>query len=193
MAIFLILAPFGAFAMLTLVTSAKLSLFAGAAVALATVIYDLSRGKQAKLLAMGSVILFSVLGGYLTFIDSSLSTPAVRLAVDCGVLAISLLSIAFRFPFTLQYGREQVDAEIAKLPGFRRANYIITWVWTAAFVAMVIANVLMIYIPGLPLWAGLAIALAARNGAALFTKWYPKHRQAIAAKRTLPGAMISAS
>jgi hypothetical protein len=193
MAIFLILAPFGVFAMLTLVTTASLSLFAGAATAFATVIYDLSRGKQTKLLATGSVILFTALGCYLTFIDSSLSTPAVRLLVDCGVLAISLLSIAFRFPFTLQYGREQVDAETAKLPGFRQANYIITWVWTAAFVAMVIANVLMIYIPGLPLWASLAIALAARNGAVLFTKWYPKHRQEIAAKRALSGAMISAS
>jgi hypothetical protein len=193
MATFLILAPFGAFAMLTLLTTAKISLFAGAATALATVIYDLARGKQIKLLATGSVFLFTALGCYLTFIDSSLSTPTVRVAVDSGVLAISLLSIAFRFPFTLQYGREQVDAEIAKLPGFRRANYIITWVWTAAFVAMVIANVLTIYLPGLPLWAGLALALAARNGAALFTRWYPKHRMAVAAKSALPCDMVSAS
>jgi hypothetical protein len=80
-----------------------------------------------------------------------------------------------------------------QLPGFRQANYIITWVWTAAFLAMVIANVLTIYLPGLPLWAGLAIALAARNGAALFTKWYPKHLCEIAAKRALPGVMIAAS
>ncbi len=193
MAIFLILAPFGAFAALTLMTSVSASLFAGAGVALATVIHDLIRGSSIKILAGGSAILFGALGCYVTFIDSSWSTSTARLAVDSGVLVISLLSIAFRFPFTLQYAREVVDAETSKLPGFMNANYIITWVWTAAFMLMVIANVLMIYIPGLPLWAGIAIALAARNCAALFTKWYPRHRRAMAAKQALPGAAVSAS
>jgi hypothetical protein len=193
MAVFLILAPFGAFAALTLLTSVSASLFASAAVALATILYDLLRGNSIKLLASGSVILFGVLGCYVSFIDSSWSTPTVRLAVDSGVLVISLLSIAFRFPFTLQYARELVDAETSKLPGFMNANYIITWVWTAAFMLMVIANILTIYVPGLPFWAGIAIALAARNSAALFTKWYPKHRRAMAAKQALPGAVVSAS
>ena len=193
MMIFLILAPFGAFAALMLVTSAAISLFASAGVAAATIAYDLSRGGSVKILAMGSVILFSALGCYITFVDSSWSSPTVRLAVDSGVLAIALLSIVARFPFTLQYALEVVDAETRKLPGFTRANYIITWAWTAAFLLMVIINVAMIYLPGLPLWAGLAIALVARNGAALFTKWYPKHRRAKAAKESLPGAMIQAS
>ena len=193
MAVFLILAPFGAFAALTMMTSVSVSLFAGAGVALATVVHDLIRGSSIKILAGGSVILFGALGGYVTFIDSSWSTPTVRLAVDSGVLVISLLSIAFRFPFTLQYAREVVDVETSKLPGFMNANYVITWVWTAAFVLMVIANVLMIYIPGLPFWAGIAIALAARNSAALFTKWYPKHRRAMAAKQALHGAVVPAS
>ncbi len=193
MAMFLLLAPFGAFATLTLVTSASISLFAAASVALATIVYDLARGSSIKLLAAGSMILFAALGCYVTFVDPGLRTPAVRLAVDSGVLAMALLSIVLRFPFTLQYAREIVDAETAKRPGFRRANYIITWAWTAAFVLMVIANVLMIYIPGLPLWAGLAIAMAARNSAAIFTKWYPKHRREQTARQALAGAMISAS
>lgn len=193
MIVFLILAPFGAFATLTLLTSVSISLFASAGVALATVIYDLIRGFQIKILAAGSVILFGALGCYVSLIDSSWSTPTIRLAVDGGVLAIALLSIAFRFPFTLQYAREVVDTETAKLPGFMQANYIITWAWTAAFVLMVAANVLMIYIPGLPLWVGIAIAVAARNSAALFTKWYPNHRRAMAAKQAPPGAVASAS
>ena len=33
----------------------------------------------------------------------------------------------------LQYALEEVDAETAKLPGFMKANYIITWAWTGAF------------------------------------------------------------
>ncbi len=197
MMIFLILAPFGAFAGLMLVTSSTVSLFASAGVAAATIAYDVARGGSVKILAIGSAILFSALGCYVTFIDSSWSSPAIRLAVDSGVLVIALLSIAARFPFTLQYAREVVDAETTRSPGFLQANYIITWAWTAAFLLMVIINVAMIYLPGLPLWAGLAIALAARNSAALFTKWYPRHRREKAAKQklsqNLSRGMISAS
>ncbi|MDE2603285.1 MAG: hypothetical protein KGL62_13090 [Bradyrhizobium sp.] len=189
----LILAPFVAFAGLTMVASAPVSLFAAAAVALATIVYDLSRGGSVKILASGAAILFVALGCYLTFIDASWSTPSVRLAVDSGVLAIALLSIVLRYPFTLQYAREVVDIETARLPGFMRANYIITWAWTAAFLLMVIANVLMIYLPGLPLWAGIAIALAARNSAVLFTKWYPKRRLARMAQQAVPCPVIKAS
>jgi hypothetical protein len=58
------------------------------------------------------------------------------------------------------------------------ANYIITWAWTGAFLAMMLANVLMIYGPGVPLWAGIAIVFAARNSAVYFTKWYPQYRKA---------------
>src|ERR1700742_3801603 len=169
MMIILVLAPFGVFATLMLVTSATVSLFAGAGVAAATIAYDVARGGSIKMIAVGSLLLFAALGGYIAFVDSSWSSPAVRLAVDSGVLAIALLSIAIRFPFTLQYAREMVDSETRKLPGFIQANYVITWVWTAAFLLMVLSNILMIYLPGLPLWAGLAIALAARNSAAFFT------------------------
>lgn len=88
------------------------------------------------------------------------------------------MSLAIRYPFTLQYALEMVDAETAKLPGFIKANYIITWAWTLAFVAMMAGNILMIYLPSLPLWAGVAIAFAARNCAGYFTKWYPEYRKA---------------
>jgi hypothetical protein len=193
MMVFLILAPFGAFATLMMLTSATISLFAGAGVAAATIAYDVIRGGSIKMLAVGSLILFNALGCYIAFVDSSWSSPTVRLAVDGGVLVIALASILLRFPFTLQYAREIVDAETRKMPGFLHANYVITWAWTAAFVLMVIVNLLMIYLPNLPLWAGIAIALAARNSAAYFTKWYPKHRREMAARQALPGPMVPAS
>jgi hypothetical protein len=145
------------------------------------------------MLAAGSLILFSALGCYIAFVDSSWSNLTVRLAVDGGVMVIALGSIVLRFPFTLQYAHEIVDAETRKLPGFLHANYVITWAWTAAFVLMVIVNVLMIYLPNLPLWAGLAIALGARNSAAYFTNWYPRHRREVAARQALPGPMVPAS
>ena len=193
MMIFLILAPYGAFTTLMLVTSAAVSLFASAVICLMVIAYDILRGRSIKVLGAGSAILFAALGLYLTLIDSGLSSSAVKLAVDAGVLAISLASLAIRQPFTLQYAREVVDAETANLPGFLRANYVITWAWTAAFLLMLMANVLMIYVPGLPLWSGLMIAFAARNTAVYFTKWYPKHRREKLAKQALPGAMVSAS
>jgi hypothetical protein len=64
------------------------------------------------------------------------------------------------------------------MPGFRRANYVLTLAWTGAFVLMLIANLLTVYLPGLPFWVGLGIGFAARNSALHFTKWYPKYRRA---------------
>jgi hypothetical protein len=178
MAPFLIIAPFGAFAMLMMVTSVTISLFAAAALSLGIVVWDVVRGGSLKMLAAGSVLIFSALGCYITLVDGNWSAVAVRLAVDVGLLSIVLLSLAIRLPFTLQYAREVVDAETLKLPGFLKANYILTWAWAGAFVLMLVADMLIIYMPSLPLWIGFAVAFAARNSAVAFTKWYPQYRRA---------------
>jgi hypothetical protein len=193
MTIFLILAPYAAFSLLMLVTSSAVSLFASAAICLAAVAYDLIRGRSVKMLGAGSMILFAAIGCYITLVDGHLSNAAIKLAVDSGVLAIALISLAVRQPFTIQYAREVVDAETAKLPGFRKANYIITSAWTVSFVLMMMANIAMVYVPDLPLWSGLAIAFTAHNSAAYFTKWYPRHQREKLAKQSLPHAMVSAS
>jgi hypothetical protein len=178
MTIFLILAPYGAYTMLMLVSSAAVSLFSAAAICLAVIGFDIVRGRSIKILGAGSVIVFTVVGGYLALVDPALGNSAVKFAVDAGIFLVSLLSIVIRFPFTLQYAREVVDAQTAGLPGFLTANYIITAVWALAFLLMLMANVLMIYLPGMPLWSGLAIAFAARNTALYFTRWYPRYRLA---------------
>jgi hypothetical protein len=178
MTIFLVLAPFGSFALLMLVTTAEISLFAAAAICLAVIGIDIYRGRSIKILGAGSVILFSGLGSYVALIDPLLSSSAVKLSIDVGLLAISLVSLIIRKPFILQYALEEVDAETAKQPGFLKAVYLITWAWNAAFVLMIIGNVLTIYLPGLPLWSSLVIAFAARNSAAYFTTWYPQYRKA---------------
>ena len=188
MTIFLILAPYGAFATLMLVTSAAVSLFVSAAIGMMVMAHDAWRGRSIKVLGAGSVVLFAALGAYITLVDGGLSSSAVKLTVDIGVFAISLASLMIRKPFTLQYAREMVDAETAQLAGFLRANYIITWAWTGAFLLMMIANVLTIYVPGLPLWSGIVIAFAARNSAVYFTKWYPQHRRAKYAAPPASGA-----
>jgi hypothetical protein len=197
MTIFLILAPYGAYALLMMVTSATVSLFSAAAVCVAVIALDAARGRSMKILGVGSAIVFAAVGGIVTLIDPDMSTSAVKFAVDTGIFAISLLSIVLRYPFTLQYAREAVDAETAKLPGFLQANYLITWAWTGAALLMMIGNIALLYVPSLPLWSGLLITFAARNSAVYFTKWYPQYRKAkygtMPAKQALPGAVIPAS
>src|SRR5215813_1581576 len=134
MAVLLILAPYGAFTLLMLVASATLSVFVAAAICLAGI------------------------GSYLILIDGSVSASAVKLAVDGGILLIALGSMLLRYPFTLQYALEEVPAETAGIPGFLRANYVITGAWAMAAVLMMAGNLAMIYVPGLPFWSGLAIA-----------------------------------
>ncbi len=179
MTIFLILAPYGTFALLMMVTSAAVSLFATAAICLATMAVDtFVRGRSIKILAAGSVVTFAAVGCYVLLAEPGMSVSAVKFSVDAGMLLVILASIAVRRPFTLQYALEEIDAETAKLAGFIRANYIISWVWAASMVAMMIGNVALIYVPGLPIWSSLLVAFAARNSAVYFTKWYPEHRKA---------------
>lgn len=177
MTIFLILAPYGAFTTLMLLMSATVSLVTAALVCAATIAFDAYRGRSVKILAAGSTILFAGIAAYLNLIDASVSDKAVKLAVDIGIFAISFGSMLLRYPFTMQYALESVPAEIAAMPGFSRANYIITSAWTAAALLMMLANAAVLYVPGLPIWLGLAVAFAARNSAVYFTKWYPAYRR----------------
>jgi hypothetical protein len=94
MTIFLILAPYGAFAFLMLVTSSAASLLAAAAICFAIIVLDLARGHSVKILGAGSVVTFATVGSYVWFVDPSLSVSAVKLSVDAGVLLVVLLSIA---------------------------------------------------------------------------------------------------
>jgi len=183
MTIFLILAPFGAFTILMMLTSATVSLFTAATVCLATIALDRIRGRSLKILPVSSAILFAGIAAYLSVIDPGVSDKAVKLAVDIGIFTISVGSMLIRRPFTMQYALESVPAQIAAMPGFSRANYIITGVWTAATLLMGLANAAILYVPGLPIWLGLAVAFAARNGAILFTNWYSAYRRG---KRVAP-------
>jgi hypothetical protein len=190
--IFLILAPYGAFNALMLLTSATMSLLAATTVCAGTIAFDTWRGRSLKILATGSAILFAAVAGYLNVIDPSVSDKAIKLTVDIGIFAISLGSILVRYPFTTQYALESLPAEIAAMPGFMRANYVITSAWTAASLLMMLANAAILYVPGLPIWLGLAVAFAARNSAVFFTKWYSAHRRTRSASSLPPGAVPKA-
>jgi hypothetical protein len=192
MTIFLILAPYGAFSGLMLLTSATQSLLGATMVCAGTIAFDAWRGRSLKILATGSAIVFGGIAAYLDLIDPSVSDKAVKLTVDVGIFAISFGSMLLRYPFTTQYALESLPAEIAAMPGFMRANYIITSVWTAASLLMMLANAAILYVPGLPIWLGLAVAFAARNSAVFFTKWYSANRRTRYASSPPPHALPKA-
>ena len=175
MAFFLILAPFATFATLMTLATAKIALAASAAVGLVVFAIDLWRGRTIKALNTGATIVFAALFGYHLIAAAEMHPIAVRIAVDAGVLAIALASIAIRYPFTLQYALEQTDAETQSKPQFSQVNYTLTWVWSGAFAAMIVADIVAIYLPNTLLWTCAAIAFVARQAAMYFTQWYPKH------------------
>jgi hypothetical protein len=185
MALFLILAPFATFATLMMLSTVTISLAAAALVSLTLVGRDLYLGRSLKMLAAGGAALFAALLGYHAVAAAELAPGTVRLVVDGGLLVIALASIALRKPFTLQYAREAVDAETSRKPVFLRTNYVLSGVWSIAFLLMLAADAVALVVPGLPLWTFAAITFAARNSATCFTQWYPKRvRAALAAAAT---------
>ena len=83
----------------------------------------------------------------------------------------------------MQYAREQVAAELWNSPVFVRTNYVITVVWALAFVIMVIADLVLLYVPALPPRFGIIATILALVGAIKFTGWYPER-----AKENVKGA-----
>jgi len=177
MTLFLILAPYGVFASLMLMSSALLSVITAAVVCLAVIVLDAARGRSLKILGAGSAVLFAGIGLYLLLVNPALAGSEVKFAVDTGIFIISAGSMLIRHPFSLQYALESVHPETAAMPGFVRANYMITGAWTAAALLMMLSNLALLYVPGLPIWTSLVIAFAARNSAIYFTRWYPQYRR----------------
>ncbi|MBQ8111872.1 MAG: glycosyltransferase family 25 protein, partial [Kiritimatiellae bacterium] len=73
---------------------AQVALFAGAAIAVILVGRELASGKSVKVLEAGTAVLFGALGLYVTLVQAAWTILGVRLAVDTGLLAIVLISIA---------------------------------------------------------------------------------------------------
>jgi hypothetical protein len=93
------------------------------------------------------------------------------------IAVIAGLSIAFRAPFTLAYARETTPREYWKSPLFLRINYVITGVWSAAFLLTAIVGYLgdgPLHQPG-NLWTDWIIPIGLVVLALKFTGWYPDH------------------
>jgi hypothetical protein len=174
MLFFVILSPYMAFAAMTYFASPTDSLLVAALVSLAINLIDHVRGRSPKAVGLVTTAMLSALASYFVLAETEWTRVEIGLFFDLGIFSIALISIALRRPFTMQYARENIDAATQADPGFLKVNYVLTWVWAGAMALMMAVDVLSIYLPSLPLWAGLALTFVLRSGAVQFTKWYPQ-------------------
>jgi len=174
MGILLGFAPFLGFAVATGVWGPTIGLLVGAVTSAALLIIEFLRKHRPKILEVGTLVMFAGLLAWAKLFPSPQTVLSVRLRVDSGLLLIILISMAVGKPFTLQYARERVSAERWGSPRFARINLIITTGWALAFACIVAADLLMIYLPNVPIRVGIVVTVAALYGAYRFTDWYPK-------------------
>lgn len=169
-------APFIVFAVLERLASPTTALAAAAAVSLLIILRDLLiRHRPAKVLEIGSLVLFGCLAVYSGITDAQWSIVTVRLCVDAGLLLLVVFSLSIRKPFTLQYAREGASTENWIQPAFIKANYVITAVWAIAFAVMVGADLVLLYLPALPVKVGVGVTIVALVAAIRFTSRYPTY------------------
>jgi hypothetical protein len=175
--------PFLVFAVLSVWQGATVALIAGAAVSAGLMIRNRMSGGSPKILEAGTLVLFLALAIYAASAGQDLSIIAVRLCVDIGLLAIVLISMAVRHPFTLQYAMEQVAPEHWTSARFIQTNYVITAGWAVVFLVLVIAEAAMLAMPDLPKSLGAIVIVGALLGGVYFTKSRSEAARA-AAQRT---------
>jgi hypothetical protein len=140
--------------------------------ALATSYHQLVKG---YILAIVSLAFFAV---FFTLIIGLGQYYLANYIAVISMLLLTLVSwgtIAFRFPFTLQYSREGVEPERVKSPAFMRVNYIITAVWALAFTVSFAINLYLVFFPvqGVIFWDNVQWVFMII--AIVFTIWYPAH------------------
>ena len=135
----------------------------------------LMRGRSIKLLDGGTIAIFVIVALIAAFLKPALQPSWVWVATNAGLLAISLVSLAIRRPFTLQYAREQVGPDLWNSPVFLAVNDRITAVWALAFAVMLFFQIAIITMPGMPALADYVGSIAPVFVALAFTAWYPRH------------------
>jgi hypothetical protein len=171
-------APFITFAVLNHFATPTAALAVAALTSLVLIGREVMLGHSAKILEVGSCILFSALAVYAFMSNANWPVVGVKLAVDTGLLLIVLISLIAGRPFTIQYARENVPRELWTSPQFLRTNQVITLVWVAAFFAIVIADLILLYVPDVPHKVSILLTIGALYGAFKFTMAYPDRARA---------------
>ncbi|MCU4179097.1 hypothetical protein [Bosea sp. BH3] len=162
--------PFIVFAVSISELGSVAALLLGALASAILVGHGLLSGRSAKLLEVGSLVLFGALAGFEYLSGARLSLIGAKFAVDLGLFLIVVLSILIGLPFTLQYAKESVAPELWSSPEFKRKNDVISMVWAGAFLVMVLAELAMLAWPALPHRMPVFVIVVALVGAFKFTQ-----------------------
>ena len=166
--------PFITFAVLERFIGVPAALAAAAVLSLAIELRDaLSKDRHVKLLELGSLLLFGGLGVLALATKADWPVLQVRLWVDAGLCAIVLASVVIGRPFTLAYAKERVPAEVWGTERIFKTNRTISLAWAAAFLVIVLADVLMLYVPEISLRIGIGLTIVSLVAAFKFSNWYP--------------------
>jgi hypothetical protein len=176
MGILLGFTPFIAFAVANRLTGLALSLWIAAAVSFVLILRTRNRGESPKVLEIGTLVLFGLMGLSATVLLARWNISLVRCVVDGGLLGIMLLSILVGRPFTLEYARERVSSAVYDSPPFIRQNYVITAVWAVSMTIIVSTDLALHFVPGFPMWVGGTAIGAAFTGSLAFSRWYPQRK-----------------
>jgi hypothetical protein len=159
--------PFIIFALLSRL-SPDLALWAAFATAFVVTIRDFTERPVLRLLDTVSLILFGALALWRGFLDQGLSLEALRTIVDVGLTLTILVSLLLKRPFSVQYAGRAGWSESQ----FLRVNFVISFVWFAAFAAMALADALVTF-EDQPLYLGIGVSIAAFALSILVTLRYP--------------------
>lgn len=153
--------------------------------ALLVLLVGLAVGISAKLLDLAAIAFFVVLLALGLGSGNGLHAWLERWAGELSNVVIALValgSVVVRRPFTLQYARESTDRQFWDSPLFLHVNYVLTWVWIAAFFITAATGW---YGDG-PLhepdniWTNWIVSIAVLIFAIRFTEWYPLRAKAAA-------------
>lgn len=165
-------APFILFAVLSRL-SADLALWMAFAAAFVVTIRDFVESPSVRLLDAALLVLFAVLALGRGFLDPGLSLSMVRFIAELALFLTLGGSVVFGRPFSVDYARR--DPREAGWPPalFRKVNYLVSCIWTAAFLAMAVADGAVAFTPHLALYGSIAVSVIVLAAAVTFTLRYP--------------------
>jgi hypothetical protein len=147
------------------------------------------RGSPPKMLEFADVTYFGVLA-VVVAVASEGTRDWLELwggeTANVALLVIVLGSVLIRKPFTLPYAKEDTPEEYWDTPEFLRVNYLISWVWVAAFAIEAASGFYgdAVLDNSNNIWTGWIIQTLPLIIAAQFTIWYPARLEAMRNART---------
>jgi len=155
------------------------------AAAVFTIVMEKKAGRSVKILQAGTLAVFVVFGLAAIFVDPAWLGRWIRLLSNASLTFIVFVLVLIGKPFTIQYARESVPKEFWDTPEFLRANYIITWVWVAAFTINTAISGLNHFIPSINVVVNYLISICPFIAATMFTTWYTKKGKKTLASRQI--------